>query len=102
MNAPMHTMKYYREQERIAFSKIPGVERILVSHPSEKETISAMFPDAAFALMVADNLLGLDREQCAIHQTAYFSILNGESIADVRFRYDSAMRQYVERHMWDD
>lgn len=59
-------------------------------------------PDAIFALMVADNLLGRDREQCEINQKAYFSILKGENIADVRFRYDGAMHKYVERHLWDD
>lgn len=57
------------------------------------------YPDAVFALMVADNLLGRDREQCKINQNAYFSILKGENIADVRLRYDSAMRKYVERHL---
>lgn len=52
----------------------------------------------------------LDRNYCIVIRAseyhrcgaAYFSILNGEDIADVRFRYDSAMRKYVERHLWDD
>ena len=69
----------------------------LIVPPLEEE-----YPDAVFALMVADNLLGQDREQCEINQSAYLSILKGEDIADVRFRYDSAMRKYVERHLWDD
>lgn len=52
--------------------------------------------------MIADNLVGHDREQCEINQSAYLSILNGEEIADVCFRYDNAVRKYVERHLWDD
>ena len=30
------------------------------------------------------------------------AILNGENINDVRFKYDKAMKKYVERHLWDD
>lgn len=97
-----HTMAYYREKERIAYSTIPGGDKILSSSPAERDKLEERYPDAVFALMVADNLLGQDREQCEINQSAYLSILNGEEIADVRFRYDSAMRKYVERHLWDD
>ena len=95
-------MAYYREKERIAYSAIPGMDKILSSVPSERDRLEEKYPDAVFALMVADNLLGQDREQCEINQSAYSSILNGENIADVRFRYDSAMRKYVDRHLWDD
>lgn len=102
MGTATHTMAYYREKERNAYSAIPGMEKILSSSPAEREELGAKYPDAVFALMVADNLVGHDREQCEINQSAYFSILNGEDIADVRFRYNSAMRKYVERHMWDD
>lgn len=52
--------------------------------------------------MIAENLCGLDREQWNMNQDAYFSILKGENIAHVRFRYNEALRQYVERHLWDD
>lgn len=60
------------------------------------------YPDAAFALMVIENLCGLDREQCDINPNAYFYTLKVENISDVRFRYNKAMRSYVERHLWDD
>ena len=102
MGTATHTMAYYREKERIAYSAIPGMDKILSSSPSEREKLEGKYPDAVFALMVADNLLGQDREQCEINQSAYLSILKGEDIADVRFRYVSAMRKYVERHLWDD
>ena len=102
MGTATHTMAYYREKERIAYSAIPGMDQILSSSPVEREKLEEKSPDAVFALMVADNLLGQDREQCEINQSAYLSILKGEDIADVRFRYDSAVRKYVERHLWDD
>lgn len=102
MGTATHTMAYYREKERIAYSAIPGMDQILSSSPVEREKLEEKCPDAVFALMVADNLLGQDREQCEINQSAYLSILKGEDIADVRFRYDSAVRKYVERHLWDD
>ena len=102
MGTATHTMAYYREKERIAYSAIPGKDQIHSSSPVEREKLEEKYPDAVFALMVADNLLGQDREQCEINQSAYLSILKGEDIADVRFRYDSAVRKYVERHLWDD
>lgn len=102
MGTATHTMAYYREKERIAYSAIPGMDKILSSTPAEREKLEERYSDAVFALMVADNLLGQDWEQCEINQSAYLSILKGEDIADVRFRYDSAMRKYVERHLWDD
>ena len=37
-----------------------------------------------------------------ITQRAYFSILNGENISDIRFRYDREMTEYWKQHMWDD
>ena len=43
-----------------------------------------------------------NRELSEITQKAYFSILNGENIASVRFAYDKATDDYWKRHMWDD
>ena len=97
MGTTIHSMEYYREKERIAYNAIPGVTQILSAAPTEREKLEVRYPDAAFALMVTENLCGLDREQCDINQIAYFSILKGENISDVRFRYNKAMRSYVER-----
>ena len=43
-----------------------------------------------------------NRELGEITQKAYFSILNGENIASVRYAYDKATDEYWKRHMWDD
>ena len=102
MGTATHTMAYYREKERIAYSAIPGMDQILSSSPVEREKLEEKYPDAVFALMVADNLVGHEKELCEINQSAYCSILKGEDIANVRFRYDSTVRKYVGRHLWDD
>ena len=98
----IYTRKEILDKERIAYSKIPGMEKVLCAKQSERDAIAAQYPDAVFALMIANNLFGHDREQCLINQSAYFAILNGENINDVRFKYDKAMNKYVERHLWDD
>ena len=98
----IYTRKEILDKERNTYSKIPGMEKVLCAKQSERDAIAAQYPDAVFALMIANNLFGHDREQCLINQSAYFAILNGENINDVRFKYDKAMKKYVERHLWDD
>lgn len=88
-------------RERAAFSKIPGMAELLHTPPEKREDVEGRYPDAAFALMVASHLSMGNLEQNAIHQKAYLSILGGEPIQNVRFRYDYDLEQYLERHMWD-
>ena len=103
MELNTHTAAYYREKEYKAFSAIPGMNAFLsASSEAERMELEKAYPDAAFVWMISGNLVGRDREQCEIHQKAYYAILNGESISSVHFRYDEAMRKYVERHLWDD
>lgn len=83
MSMTIQSLEYYGEKERAAYSTIPNVEKMLSAKPAERDKLETQYPDAAFALMFADNLCGLDREQCYMNQDAYFSILNGENIAQV-------------------
>ena len=101
MGTATHKMAYYREKERIAYSAIPGMDQLLSSSPVEREKLEEKYPDAAFALMILDNLFVGDREQNEIHQKAYTAILSGESITGVRFKYDYDLESYLLRHMWD-
>ena len=101
MGTATHTMAYYREKERIAYSAIPGMDQLLSSSPVEREKLEEKYPDAAFALMILDNLFVGDREQNEIHQKAYTAILSGEAITGVRFKYDYDLESYLLRHMWD-
>lgn len=91
-----------KERERKAFMAIPGMKEYLMASPLDKEKIAAVYPDVTFALMVADSIVGHDREHCAINQKAYFAILDGEKMAEIRFRYETDMKNYIERHLWDD
>ncbi len=98
----MDTTTIHKEQlllqEAAVFQQIPGMDQL--AHRDDPEWIAA-YPDAAFALMLSQNLHMGDREQNEIHQRAYLSILNGMSIPDVRFRYEYDTDSYLRRHMWD-
>lgn len=95
------TMRQLQEAEVAAFSRIPGMVELLNATQETISDLEARFPDAAFARMITENLFTGNWEQNEIHQQAYFSILNGESIPQARFRYDRDMEDYLKRHMWD-
>lgn len=94
-------MQDFQAREQAAFSRIPGMNELLRATPEKWSEAELRYPDAAFALMVANHLSMGNQEQNAIHQKAYLSILGGESIQNVRYRYDYDLEQYLERHMWD-
>lgn len=98
---PRLTMRQLQMKEQTVFSAIPGMNELVHARGHAAEKLRVEYPDAAFALMAAENMFTGDREQNMIHQNAYFSILNGETIPNARFRYDREMDAYVERHMWD-
>ena len=83
-----HTRQELFSQQEAAFSNIPGISALRHAAPESIPELEAKYPDAAFALMISDNLFVGDREQNEIHQKAYTAILNGESITGVRFKYD--------------
>ena len=104
MNAVTVTTKqqlWQREAEAEAFRKIPGMDLLLRSQRETLPDLEVKYPDAAFACMIADNLFVGDAEQNEIHQKAYLSILNGESISSVRFQYSRDTEAYLNKHMWD-
>ena len=96
------TMQDIKSREVTVFSTIPGMNELLQASPSEKAEVEAKYPDAVFAVVIASSLFNHNRELSEITQKAYFSILNGENIASVRFRYDKETEDYWKRHMWDD
>ena len=89
-------------QEYQVFSTIPGMNELLLASPTEKSEVEAKYPDAVFAVVIASSIFNHNRELSEITQKAYFSILNGESIASVRFAYEKATDEYWKKHMWDD
>lgn len=99
---PIHlTIQHLLETESAAFSKIPGMDKLLHAAPGSIPELGKKYPDAAFALMIAENLFVGDQEQNVIHQRAYTAILKGEPIANIRFKYDYDLESYLLKHMWD-
>ena len=95
-------MKDLKKQEAIVFSTIPGMNELLQAKPEDESQIQEQYPDAVFAVSIASSLFNHNRELSEITQKAYFSILNGENIASVRYAYDRATDHYWQSHMWDD
>ena len=96
-----HTRQELLQQQEAVFSRIPGISVLRRATPEDIAELEMKSPDAAFALMISDNLFVGDRELNEIHQKAYTAILSGESISGVRFRYDFDTESYLRRHMWD-
>lgn len=87
--------------EKTAFSWIPGMDRLRNATPDTIAALRNKYPDAAFALMISENLFTGDQEQNEIHQRAYEAILNREPMTGIRFRYDYDLEDYLLKHMWD-
>ena len=64
--------------------------------------LAEKYPDAVFTLIAMNNLFHHDREFSEIHQEAFSSILDGEDISSVQFRYNRRMDAYLQAHLWDD
>lgn len=95
------TMSMLAQREAAAFGRIAGMQELLCAGPNAADQLKGQFPDAAFALMVANSLSLGDREQNELHQRAYLSILSGEPISNVRYRYERDRAQYMIAHNWD-
>ena len=102
MERTAHPLEYYRKKELDVFPTIPGMRELLGASEENLGEMEQMYPDAVFALMTANDILSGDRERNAITQQAYFEILQGRNIADVRRRHDKAVDNYLRQHMWDD
>ena len=93
---------FYRQREYAALHRIPGAYELIRSNSDNRPALERKYPDAAFALFIVTNLFFHDRELTNIHMGAYTDLLNGEQIADIRFRYERDMKNYTERHLWDN
>lgn len=98
----MSNREFYRQREYAALHRIPGVYELIHSNVDQRPALEKKYPDAGFALFIVSNLFFHDRELTNIHMSAYTDILNGERIADIRFRYSKEIDAYVRAHSWDD
>lgn len=96
-----HTRQELLRHQEAVFSSIPGLNALRHAAPESIPELEEKYPDAAFALNISSNLFFHDRELTNIHMNAYSSILKGDPIADVHFRYDKEMDAYHARHNWD-
>lgn len=96
-----NTREYYQQKETAVLQQIPGVYELLGAYEEERPALEKKYPDAAFALKISSNLFFHDRELTNIHMKAYSSILKGDPIAEVHYRFDKEMNAYHARHNWD-
>ena len=99
--AKMSNKEFFQQRETAALCRILGVQDLLSANEGQRSSLQAEYPDADFALRIIANPFVPDRELGAIQMEAYSAILNGESIADVRYKYDRQIDSYVIRHNWD-
>ena len=83
MSKTAQPLEYYRQKELEVFPHIPGMKELLNSYNTSSTDLAKKYPDAAFALMTASEIMSGNPEQNAINQEAYFEILRGENIADI-------------------
>ena len=100
MMAP--NIRYYTDRERVAYQKISGMNEVLSAKPSDMEKVSAKYPDAVFAIMIHEEMICRVAGIRSIVRKAHAAILEGEGIANVRFRYTKEMDDYFREHAWDD
>ncbi len=55
-------MEDLRSKEAVVFSVIPGMNELLCASPDTIQEIQIQYPDAAFAVQVANNLFDHNRE----------------------------------------
>jgi hypothetical protein len=93
----------FKKKANLIMGSIPGM-RELSNARDEKELhqLQLMYPDAAFARMIASSLFCPDRELGSIYLQAYRAIVEGEAIGSVRHRFEKNINTYWANHMWDD
>lgn len=97
----MTNREFFRQREDSALCQIPGVRELLRATAEQRPLLERKYPDAVFALQIISNPFVKDREVGAIRMEAYSGILDGEAVADVRYKYERQMDAYVTRHNWD-
>ena len=102
MSMTASNIRYYTDRERVVYQKISGVNEVLSAKPADRENVSAKYPDAVFAIMIHDEMVcGIEGIRNIV-QKAHTSIMDGENIENIRFRYTKEMDEYFREHTWDD
>lgn len=102
MGTMTHTLEDYIAQAMPALMEIPGFTALAKADGQDYDALAAEYPDAVFALMIANNVFHHDREISEITQQAFFSIMDGMDIPSVRRQYDRSTDVYFQTHSWDN
>ena len=102
MSMTASPIRFYTDRERTAYQKISGMNEVLSAMPADMETVRAKYPDAAFALMIHDEMVCSIPGVRNIVQKAHAAIMDGENMENIRFRYTKEMDEYFRVHSWDD
>ncbi len=102
VTASVRTLQDYLDQAAPVLLEIPGLSQLMQADGNSYDVLAGMYPDAAFTLMVMNNLFHHDCEFSEIHQQAFSAIIDGADIPSVRRRYDLCMDAYWQKHSWDD
>ena len=78
------------------------MNEVLSAKPADLEKVSDQYPDAAFALMIHDEMVCSIPGVRNIVQKAHAAIMDGENMENIRFRYTKEMDDYFREHTWDD
>lgn len=97
-----HTLEDYIAQAMPALTEIPGFTALAKADGQDYDALAAKYPDAVFALMIANNLFHHNREISEITQQAFFSIMDSMDIPSVRRQYDRSTDVYFQTHSWDN
>ena len=99
MGTATHTLEDYIA---LAMPAATGFSALAKAGGQDYDALAAKYPDAVFALMIANNLFHHDREISEITQQAFFSIMDGVDIPSVRLQYDRRTDAYFQTHSWDN
>lgn len=82
------------------FQSIPGVTELCRADAKERADLARRYPEAAFALKVAQGRRDPNYEFAAISSKAYQLILSGQDIPSVQLRYEKDCDEYLWKIMW--
>ena len=75
VTASVRTLQDYLDQAAPVLLEIPGLSQLMRADGNSYDVLAGMYPDAAFTLVVMNNLFHHDCEFSEIHQQAFSAII---------------------------
>ena len=67
VTASVHTLQDYIDQAAPVLLEIPGLSQLMQANGNSYDVLAGMYPDAAFTLMVMNNLFHHDSSMIPCH-----------------------------------